>query len=576
MAEYDVLIKGGTVVDGTRVPRFRADVGIRDGRVAKIGRIDGLDADQVLDADGLIVAPGFIDLHTHYDAQIQWDPYCTISGWHGVTTVVMGNCGFGFAPVRPAARDRAMLMMSANEAIPVDVQRAGMLWDWVTFPEFLDSLDRIPKGVNCMSYFPLNPALVWVMGMEAAKSRPPTDEERAEMLDLFREAMDVGACGFSVQRLGENSTQCDFDGTPMPTDTMRDEEIFAFAEVLKERDQGSIQITEATTDVEQRGAVRFQTQLAEVAQRPILHNALNPWDARPDITYDRLKWFDDCHKRGLRVWGQTLTMRSSLTFTLEDFNLFDSSPAWNTALHGTADEKQAHITDVALRKQIIAETDGGMLFEEVMGTFDTMKVWGVNDQPELEFHMRRSLGEIAEAEGKHPVEVMLDLSLATDLKATFKTATNAPDRDSKLVGEVMASPYTLPGLSDGGAHTKFLTDGAWPTDFLTWLVRDTAVVSLEEAHYRLSYLPAYAMGREDLGFLREGAPADVVVYDLENLKRVPEWDTEVVYDQPAGSWRRVQRAEGYRWILVNGAVTFVDGESTGASPGKLLRRGVRS
>ena len=349
---------------------------IRDGRVAKIGRIDRLDADQVLDADGLIVAPGFIDLHTHYDAQIQWDPYCTISGWHGVTTVVMGNCGFGFAPVRPEARDRAMLMMSANEAIPVDVQRAGMLWDWVTFPEFLDSLDRIPKGVNCMSYFPLNPALVWVMGMEAAKSRPPTDEERAELLDLFHEAMDVGACGFSVQRLGENSTQSDFDGTPMPTDTMRDEEIFAFAEVLKERDQGSIQITEATTDVEQREAVRFQTQLAEVAQRPILHNALNPWDARPDITYDRLKWFDDCHKRGLRVWGQTLTMRSSLTFTLEDFNLFDSSPAWNTALHGTADEKQAHITDVALRKQIIAETDGGMLFEEVMGTFDTMKVWG--------------------------------------------------------------------------------------------------------------------------------------------------------------------------------------------------------
>ena len=182
MAKFDVLIRGGTVVDGTRVPKFKADMGIKDGRVAQVGgRMDPADADQVLEADGLIVAPGFVDLHTHYDAQIQWDPYCTISGWHGVTSVVLGNCGFGFAPVREEERDRAMLTMSRTEAIPFESMKEGMIWDWITFPEFLESLDRIPKGVNCLSYVPLAPLMTWVMGLEAAKHRRATDDEIAEM-----------------------------------------------------------------------------------------------------------------------------------------------------------------------------------------------------------------------------------------------------------------------------------------------------------------------------------------------------------------------------------------------------------
>ena len=174
MARYDVLIKGGTVVDGTMVPKFRADVGIAGGRIVEIGRIKSDDAERVLDADGLVVAPGFVDLHTHYDAQIQWDPYCSISGWHGVTSVALGNCGFGFAPVRPDERDRAMLSMSRNEAIPLESLRAGLLWDWETFPEYMDTLDRIPKGVNCLTYVPLSPLLIYGMGLDAAKSRPAT------------------------------------------------------------------------------------------------------------------------------------------------------------------------------------------------------------------------------------------------------------------------------------------------------------------------------------------------------------------------------------------------------------------
>ena len=574
MEKYDLVIKGGTVVDGTRLPRFRGDVAIRDGRIAQIGGVGLDDADTVIAADGLIVAPGFVDLHTHYDAQIQWDPYCTISSWHGVTSVALGNCGFGFAPVRPEARDRAMLMMARNEAIPVEVQREGMLWDWITFPEFLASLDRIPKGVNCLSYFPLNPAMVWVMGLEAAKSRPATDDERREMQRLFREALDAGACGFSVQRLGEHSLQGDFDGSPMPTDTMTDDDIFAFAEVLRERDEGVIQVTEVTNDVNQTKALEFQEKLAEVSGRPILHNAINPLPDHPDVMERRLQWLADGNRRGLRLFAMALTTRSSLTFSLDDWNLYDSSPAWNKALHGSHEELREHLSDPELRRQIIAETDAQMLVDEALGgPLSTVMVWGVNDQPELKKYLRRTLGDIAAEESKHPVEVMLDLALATNLKSLYKTGTNGPEKGPELHAEMMASPYTLPGLSDGGAHTKFLTDGSWPTDFLVWLVRDTGSMTLEEAHYRLSYLPAHAAGFRDRGFLREGAPADIVVYDLENLKRSPEWDSEVVYDQPAGEWRRIQRAEGYRWILVNGEVTFEDGECTGATPGALLRHG---
>ena len=198
MAEYDLHIKGGTVVDGTRVPRYRGDLWIKDGRIAQIGgRVRG-GAEQEIDADGLIVAPGFVDLHTHYDAQIRWDPWCTISGWHGVTSVVLGNCGFGFAPVKPEFRERSILTMVRTEAIPYDSIKEGMPWEWETIPEYLDSLDRAPKGVNVIQYMPTASLMTYVMGLEAAKSRPATAAERKEMQRLLHEGMDAGLCGFST------------------------------------------------------------------------------------------------------------------------------------------------------------------------------------------------------------------------------------------------------------------------------------------------------------------------------------------------------------------------------------------
>ena len=574
MAKFDVLIRGGTVVDGTRVPRFKADVGIKDGVVAQVGgRMDPADADQVLDAEGQIVAPGFVDLHTHYDAQIQWDPYCTISGWHGVTSVVLGNCGFGFAPVRPEERDRSMLTMSRTEAIPFDSMKAGMLWDWVSFPEFLDTLDRIPKGVNCLSYMPIAPLMIWVMGLEAAKHRRATDAEIAEMQKLLHEAMDAGACGWSTQRLGENSVQADYDGTPMVTDIMSDNECLALAEVLRDRDEGFIQITQATGDI--KSDLAFEAKLAEVSGRPILHNVIAPSSMRPESHRKSLKWLDEANARGERIFGQAFTIRSAFVYTLEDWNLYDSSPAWNYATTGTIEEKMDKFADLEVRGRLKAEMDDAIeklgQTQAIGGSIEKVMIQHLEAKPELEQYVGLTLREVGEMMGKHPIDAMLDLALATDLKAEFLTEVTNANADH--MGEIMESPYTIPGVSDGGAHTKFLTAGSYPTDFLMWMVRETGKVTLEEAHYRLSYLPARAGGFIDRGALTEGAPADVVVYDLDALKLEPEFQGEIVHDFPGGEWRRIQRPHGYKWILVNGEVTFEDGRETGATPGKLLRHG---
>ena len=576
MASYDLHIKGGTIVDGTRVPRYRGDLWVKDGTIAQLGGRAPGSAERVIDADGLIVAPGFVDLHTHYDAQVRWDPYCTISGWHGVTSVVLGNCGFGFAPVRPDFRERSMLTMTRTEAIPYASMVEGMVphWDWETIPEYLDSLDAAPLGVNCIQYMPTASLMTYVMGLDAAKTRPATDAERKEMQRLLNEGMDAGLCGFSIQRLGRNSTQADFDGTPMVTDTMCDEDILCLGEVLAERDEGFIQITQATGKIKRDLA--FVERLAEVSRRPVIHNAIAPTRRNPDPHRKSLEWLRGCWDRGLRVYGQCATVRSGFVFSLEDWNLWDFSKAWRALTTGTHDEKLVKMADPVMRDAMVEEETRKKdayrkLRPGVGGPIEDLVVQGVGRRPELQRYVGRTLAEIGIDEGKHPGEVMLDLALATDLAADFL----GPDKGSnaEFMTELMDAPYTLPGVSDGGAHTKFFTGGAWPTDLLKWLVRDEGKLTLEEAHFRLSALPAHAAGFRDRGVLREGAAADVVVYDMEELDMDPQWIGSIEHDLPGGEWRRVQRAKGYKAIVVNGQVTFDDGVCTGATPGRLLRHG---
>jgi N-acyl-D-amino-acid deacylase len=577
MAQFDTIIKGGTVVDGTRVPRYKADIGIKNGKIAKIGRLNSSDATKVVDASGLIVAPGFIDLHTHYDAQLHWDPYCTIGSWHGVTSVTIGNCGFGFAPLRPQDADRAMLALSRTEAIPLEPMRVSMKVDWETFPQYMDRLSRMPLGINISHLFPIAPAVAYVMGgFDEAKKRFPNEKEMNTIIGYFKEAMDVGAAGWSAQRLvpeSRVSVQRDYDGTPMITDILPDSFYLTMAKAMAEKGDGCIQFTQSGASEAKFGVeddFRFLEKMAETSGRPLLYNALVISDRHPESHRAQLDWVTAANARGVRVFGQAVTARAPVRMTLEDWNLFDSIPAWKDATLGTVEERKAKMARPELRAAMRADYDAGGMetLNIVFGEFHKFIARKVRNTDLKLKYEGMSVSQIAEKEGKHVIDAMLDLSVADDLRTEWA----GPVENANIAGykELMSSPYIMPGVSDGGAHVKFITPAIYPTEVLSWLVRETNTLTLEEAHFRLSGLMAWAAGFKDRGTLREGMAADIVIYDNNTVKSLP---SEILYDLPANEWRRVQKAEGYRHILVNGVETFQDGNCTGATPGALLRNG---
>ena len=563
MAEYDIVLKDGMIIDGTRMPRYHADLAIKGGRVAKIGRLAGNQAQRTIDASGLIVAPGVVDLHTHYDAQLFWDPYCSISSWHGVTSVVIGNCGFGFAPVHSQERERAMMTMTRVEAIPYAAMKAGMPWDWETFPQFMDSIERRPKAMNLLPYVPVSPLLTWVMGLETAKTRPPTEAEEREICRLLDEAMDAGACGWSAQRLDPRGPACvqrDFDGTPMVSDLMSDDTCFALARVLGRRNEGFMQMTLVSANPMQ-DPMHFE-KLAELSGRPVLYNVVQPRDGHPFIHRGTVAWLKECQRKGLRVYGQGVTTDTNMTFTFIDWNLFDEVQQWCEATTGTTAERLAKLSDPALRAGL-RENVPNVITEE----FDKIFITQV-EREDLKQYENLTLRELSAKTGKHPVDAMLDLAVADGLRTEFYAP--GPNQNMDYLKEMLDYEYIIPGVSDGGAHTKFFTGGRYPTEFITNCVREHQMMSLEDAHWRLSALPAACAGFRDRGVLREGAPADVIVYDYDQLNIRP---MEIAHDFPGGEWRRVQKADGYHYVIVNGQVTLKDGEPTGAYSGRLLRHG---
>lgn len=577
MAQFDTIIKDGMIVDGTRVPRYKADVGIKDGKIATIGRLNSSDGAKVLDASGQIVAPGYIDLHTHYDAQIHWDPYCTIASWHGVTSLTIGNCGFGFAPVKPRDVERAMMALSRNESIPLEPMRVSMKVDWETFPQYMDHITKMPLGINLGHLLPTGPAVAYVMGgFDEAKKQFPGEREMFQLKRILHEAMDAGAMGWSSQRLvpeSRVSVQRDFDGTPMITDILPDDFYVEMAKYLGERNDGVIQFTQSGASKSTFGIdddFRFLEQLASESRRPLLYNAVLIVDKHPESHRAQLNWLRDANAKGLRIFGQAVTARAPVRMTLEDWNLFDSVPAWREATLGSTEERKMKLRKPEIRASMRKEYDeGGM---ETLGiVFGELPKWIARKvrRPDLkEKYEGLSVEQIAEREHKHVIDAMLDLTVEDDLHTEWAgPVTNAR---SELYGELLAAPYMMPGVSDGGAHIKFITPGIFPTEVLAWLARDVGALSLEEAHFRLSGLPAWAAGFKDRGTLREGMAADIVVYDLNKLKALPE---EILHDIPANEWRRVQRCEGYRWIMVNGQPIFEENKCTGATPGKLLRNG---
>ena len=573
MAEYDLLIKNGTIVDGLRMPAYRGDIAIRGGKIVAMGNIKE-DATRVIDATGLVVAPGFMDIHTHYDAALTgWDPYASLSGWHGVTTVAIGNCGFGFAPVRPEERERAMLRMERTETIPLSIMQASMRWDWVTFPEFLDSLERNKMGVNAASLVPYSPLRAWVLGNDAArdpnyKTKP---EQVAQMKHLLKEALNAGGFGFSATFSMANR---DYDGGYLPTQVAPREEFLEMATVLRDYNRGSIEWTMGRAL--QCLKLDFLLELAKTSGRPVNWNAIAYDPTNPTNWRRQLEWNEKAYREAV-VLPVDICLPIEFEFTLETMGLFDQLPAWNEATVGSLAERKAKLADPARRPALRRDMDraritGARRDDDGEAGQVSMFRWDQTFVDDVHLDKNKSLrgktiAEVAQEQGKHPVDAMLDLAVEEDLKTEFAMPSFANDNE-EAVGQIIKHPLCLIGASDGGAHTKFLTTGRYPTHFLAHWVRDKQIMSLEEAHWRLSTMLGWAIGIRDRGWLREGMPADIVIYDLEKLRVLP---METVYDLPNNDWRRVQKADGYRYTIVNGGITFEGQKCTGALPGKLLR-----
>jgi N-acyl-D-amino-acid deacylase len=442
--------------------------------------------------------------------------------------------------------------------------KEGMPWDWTSFPEYLDSVDRAPKAINILPYVPLAPMLISVLGLDDAKAgKKPTDAQHAELARLFEESLDAGGCGWSAQRQppgGPLSVQPDYDGTPMVTDVMHDETCEVFARVLAKRNAGFMQMAMSTGDVARDR--EHVERLATISGRPLLWNVVQAFDQQPEIHRGVLDWLASCRRRGIRVYGQGLTTDGGFVFTFEDWNLWDDMPAWKEATLGTVTERLAKLADPArrldLRSQVPFAATGPIADIVVIGPRTA----------ETERWRDHTVGQIAEALGKHPVDAMLDVAVKDGLATEFFAA--PPNVSPEHLKEIISDPYVLLGVSDGGAHTKFLTAGRFPTEALVKIVREHGMLSLEEAHWRLSALPAMLAGFTGRGVLSVGAPADIVVYDFEGLEISPR---KIVHDLPGGEWRRVQRARGYRYVLVNGAITIENDRETNTYSGRLLRNG---
>ena len=567
MLEYDLIIRNGTIVDGTKLPAYRADVAVRKGRIARIsGRLKG-DARKEIDATGCIVAPGAVDLHTHYDAQLNWDPYATLSGWHGVTTVSIGQCGFGFAPCRPEDRDLNMRMMNRIESIPYESMKQGMRWDWETFPQYLNSLERQGLGLNVASLFPYSPLRAYVLGAREARERTSvTDKEMAQIKALFREGMEAGAFGFSADKDLIDRPE---DGSYLPTHVASREEFLALAEVMREYGIGHIGWTVGSEAQTSGGVDPLLAELARVSGRIVQWGAVAQFEADPTGIGWRngLAWLEAMHREGLPIYAQAICMGIDTQFTLAEYNLFDDMPNWIQPLVGTPEERAAKLRKPEVRaamKKDVAECEVTIFHKN----WHKVKILQVTEERNLPLE-GLTIAELAERMGKDPVDAMLDLALDEGLKTEFALL-DLINSDEEAMAEIIKHPFTHLSVSDGGAHTRYLTISAWPTYFLSHWIRDKRLMSLEEAHWKISALPAWLLGVRDRGYLREGMAADVMVYEQEKLALSPE-KPEYANDFPGGERRIVQKAKGYRAMVVNGEMTFEEGQCTEALPGRLLR-----
>jgi N-acyl-D-aspartate/D-glutamate deacylase len=560
----DLVIRGGTIVDGSGGKPFAGDVGVRGERIAAVGRIDE-PARRTLDAEGLLLTPGWVDVHTHYDGQVTWDPLLTPSCWHGVTTVVMGNCGVGFAPVRPGAHEYLIKLMEGVEDIPGTALAEGISWDWESFPEYLDAVARRPHALDVGAQVPHGALRFYVMGERGADhTEAPTPDEIEVMGRIVRDAVRAGALGFTTSRTRNHRAS---DGRFTPSLTAGADELLGISRRFGEAGQGVFEVVSDFAGREQEWEL-FR-EMVRQSGRP-MSISIGQSDQAPEAWRAMLANIAEANASGLAIKAQVAARAIGILLGLEaTLNPFSSHPSFAALAALPLAEKVARLRDPALRKRILAERPAPAL-EMLVSRFDRLFVLG--DPPDYEPAPERSVAAEAARRGLAPEALAYDLLLEKDGHALlYRPFLNYSGGSLDAVREMLLHEHSVPGLGDAGAHCGLICDGSFPTYLLAHWGRGRtrgARIPVETLVKGQTADTARLVGLADRGRIAPGLKADLNLIDLERLGMRPP---EIVHDLPAGGKRLVQRASGYVATVCSGALTFEDGESTGALPGRLVR-----
>ncbi|GAC1572382.1 MAG: amidohydrolase family protein [Sphingomicrobium sp.] len=568
MADYDLVIRGGTVFDGTGGESFVADVAIKDGRIAEVGSVTGQGADEI-EAEGRIVTPGFIDVHTHYDGQITWEHRLAPSSDHGVTTVVMGNCGVGFAPIRKADHEIAVKLMEGVEDIPEVVMTAGVPWNWETFPEYLDAIEKRESDIDFCAQLPHSPLRVWVMGERGVNLEPPTDDDLAEMRRLTKEAIEAGAIGVTTSRSFAHRFK---DGRPAPSVKSEDQEVLALAAGLKDAGPGVFQMV-PRYDVSPTERFNLLREIAKMSGRPVSFTFMQAPHEPSSAWQGTLQDLSQAKQDGLEIRGQVIPRPTGAMLGLElSLHPFALNPSYREIADLPLDQKVARMKDPAFRAQLLSEEpqDPFEFFLYVLSDLDNMFVLG--DPPNYNPAQSESIGARARAAGISTKELLYDALLQRDgQEVLYRPLGNAEGEKFESSRFLLDHDRTVVALGDGGAHYSMICDAAYTTYLLTYWVKNASpdkAVPLAQAVRMLSRDAAELAGLRDRGLVKPGYKADLNVIDMDRLHLHAPHAT---YDLPADGRRLSQQADGYEATIVSGVVTYREGVSTGALPGRLQR-----
>ena len=560
---YDLLIKDGVVVDGSGGARYRADVGVRDGRIAAIGRINER-AKQTLDAEGQVVAPGFVDGHTHMDAQVFWDPIGASSCYHGVTSVVMGNCGFTLAPCKPAEADFVFRNLERAEDISREAMLAGIDWQWETFPEFLDAVEALPKGINYAGYIGHSALRTYVMG-ERAFSEAATEADQQAMERLVQEAVHAGAIGFSTSRTFNHTTA---DDRPVASRLANWDEVRGIVNAMGTTGKGLFELAGEAPGRDPERIREYHERLRDLAVESGVTQTWGMFSVRvaPELWRPYFDLLNETAAAGGRMFAQVHSRALNVLLSFKTYTPFDKWDVWKDLRSLPLDAQKAKLKDPALKAQLIASASAEYQGPRVVGAEARPPKWDwvypmadmAQDHP--------SMAELAERRGVHPVELMIDLSLEHDFDIYFRQPIANEDQEHVL--EMMKHPRSAITFSDSGAHVAQIMDSSLQTHLLSHWVREREAFTLEEAVRQITYNTATLWGLHDRGLIRTGMAADLVVFNPDTIgPRLPE----VAHDLPAGAKRLKQTADGIKHTVVNGEVLLTGNEHTGATPGRLLR-----